>query len=105
MSDVSPMKLKDVLLAVKQANLTKTQLEDYHAALTHMLSDLKIEEADLKRKRALFLVEKREGMTATDVKNLWGATEDGQRLLLLEGYRGAIRAELDSVKTRIYALL
>lgn len=98
------MKLVDLLQSVKEENLTKTQLEDYHTALSGMAADLAVEIAELKKEKAMFEAGDPNSSIAK-MKVLWKATEKGQRLLLLEGYMKATNTQLRSLKNRLYAWL
>lgn len=98
------MKLADLLKEVKEAGLQKTQLEQYHVALSNMAADLAVEIADLQKKKAMFEASD-SNISVAKAKVLWKASEDGQRLLLLEGYMRATKTQLHSLKNRIYAWL
>lgn len=93
--------LTDMLRAVKEGNLTKTQLDNYHTALSGLYSDLQLEIADLKKKKALFEAGEPEKSVAK-MKVAWKATPEGQRLIELEGYARATSTQLRSLKNRLY---
>lgn len=98
------MKLKDLLVAVREKNLTKTQLEDYHSDLTNMYAQIHLELADIEKAEALyFLSDKKESDIAT--KRAWRASEKGQRQIELSHYAKATEKMLSSLKNRIYSLL
>lgn len=96
-------KLEDTLLAVKDENLDKSQLENYHAQLTHFLVDLRKEEARLLKEKALFMVDK--DMPDVKAKRMWDASTSGQRLFDIVAYIRSVKPELESLKTRIYSYL
>lgn len=98
------MKLRDLLTAVKEKNLNKSQLEDYYDDLTHIYSSVCMELAELKKKEAFYFMDhKQETDVAT--KRAWRVTDEGQRMLELEMYKSIIPRELSSLKTRIFAQL
>lgn len=98
------MKLTDLLQAVKEEHLTKTQLEDYHTSLSGMAADLSVEIADLEKKKAMFEASD-PNKSVAKMKVEWKATEEGQRLLLLKGYMSATKTQLRSLEKRIYVWL
>lgn len=99
-------RLTQLLEAVKTKNLSKAQLEDYHADLIHLYSAVLIERSDLRKKEAFYFAEKmRDGASDVSIKRMFRVTDDGQRLLELEAFKAILPKEIDSIKTRIYALL
>jgi len=102
------MKLRDLLKAVEDKNLTKAQVEEYYDDLTHVFSKVCMEVADLKKREALFFDEHmRQYPDDSDarIKRLWRITPEGQRLIELEAYKTVLPRELASLKNRIYSLL
>lgn len=111
------MILKDLIVAVKEKNLSKDQLEDYREQLSGLYADMQIEMAELEKAGALFFEEYRENHKeyATDspktiyptdisIKRKWQASEKGQRLLLLKRYCLATKELLNSLKSRLYSI-
>lgn len=109
------MKLLDLLTAVKEKNLTKQQLEDYHTELTSLYAQMMWEMADLEKKEAIyFLDNKDEGRkvslteyiltprTDVAIKRMWRGTPEGQRLIELKNYDKATSKVLTSLKSRMY---
>lgn len=94
--------LFDLIKAVQEKNLTKTQLEEYRDDLSNLYALLMFEMAELEKKEALFFVESK---LATDIakKRVWRATTEGQRLIELSRYAKACEKMLSSLKSRIYA--
>ncbi len=108
---------------VKDEKLPQHELEKYRDAMIHFRSDLLKLRADLKKKRALFYLECtceakkdiagrelhldwcRRRKSAPVKKNEFDATEDGQRLLTVEGYIPALRDEIDSCRDRVWSFL
>lgn len=98
------MKLTDLIIAVKDENLTKEQLEDYYSMACQLRTDIAMSLADYLKKEALFMANKTEGTVASK-KVEWKGSVDGQRLLELKSYMTAIKSLLEGVKSRIYSLL
>lgn len=100
--------LTSLLEKVKDDKLSKEQVEDYHAELTHLFSAVMLERADLKKKEALFFAQKmHENPDESDarIKRQWRITTEGLRLIELEAYKTIIPKEISSLKNRIYSLL
>ncbi len=98
------MKLAELIIAVKDENLTKEQLEEYYSMACQLRTDISMTMADYLKKEALFMADKVEGSVASK-KVEWKGSEDGQRLIELKSYMTAIKSLLDGVKNRIYAKL
>lgn len=96
------MKLTELLEAVKEEHMVKSQLENYHTSLSNMAADLAIELAELKKEKAMFEASD-PNKSVAKMKVEWKGTEKGQRLLLLEGYMKATMTQLKSLRNRIYA--
>ena len=98
------MNLKDLLLAVREKTLTKTQLEDYHTTLTALFGDIKDEQAEKEKGQAIFMYEKRDsGVSNEKNKWEWKASPEGQRLIELKALAGSVSKQLSSLKNRIYS--
>lgn len=97
------MNLLELFATVKEPNLTKTDLENYHTQLTSLYATMMLELADLEKTEAIFFLEKKE---ATDVatKRAWRGTPEGQRLIELNRYAKACEKVLSSLKSRLYAV-
>ena len=50
--------LKELILAVKDNKLTKTQLEEYRDAMSDLFANMQIEMAELEKTEALFMHDK-----------------------------------------------
>lgn len=94
--------LTDLFEAVKESNLTKTQLEDYHTQLTKLFADMHLAAADLEKAEAIFYNEKPE-KTDIATKRKWAVTEQGQRQIQIKHSLKATEKMLGSVKNRIYS--
>lgn len=101
------MTLKDLILSVKEKNLSKDQLEAYRDQMSHLYAEMQIEMAELEKEQALY-------MDATNASNIqdsvaqrkvkWNATTQGQRLIVLKRYCLAIKELLNSLKSRLYSI-
>ena len=94
----------DTLLAVKDISLSKEQLEDYHKTLCELKGEMKMRMATIKKARGMFMVQNPE-LTVAQREINWKASELGQEEMDMVGKLGACSSNIDSVKTRIYALL
>lgn len=97
--------LKDLILAVKEQNLTKEQLELYHDQLSNLFAEIMMEMADLEKEEALFLEVQGEDKSAISKKINWKATPSGQRLIVLKRYALAAKELINSLKSRTYRLI
>lgn len=103
------MQLKDLILAVKEKNLTKDQLESYRDEMSHVYAEMQMEMADLEKYEALFIEnypisEDGRFQSAIARKNAWKATNKGQRLIVLKRYCLATKELLNSLKSRLYSV-
>lgn len=96
--------LEDTLKAIRDDKLELPELEKLRDTLIHLKTDIGIQLADKKKARAMFLVQSFNGSVAAH-KIAFDATEDGQRLITLEGYLRGLGGEIDALATRIYAKL
>jgi hypothetical protein len=96
------MKLSELILAVKEKNLDKDQLESYRDQMSHLFADMQIEAAELEKEEALFM-DGEEGTVASK-KVAWKATPSGQRLIVLKRYMLATKELLNSLKSRLYSI-
>jgi hypothetical protein len=96
-------KLTDLFQAVKEENLNKYQLEQYHKELSDLYSQMFIELGEVKKRKAIFLANSTLPTTAAK-KIAWEASEDGQREIELKSFVKATAAQRDSLKSRLYAM-
>lgn len=96
-------KLSDTLLAVKDINLNKSQLESYHQTFCELKGEMKLELATLLKKKAFFLAEHKD-LSVAQRKIEWAVTQEGQRELDLKAYLGAVNANLESTKARLFSI-
>jgi hypothetical protein len=97
------MKLKELIKAVKEHNLTKDQLEDYRDQMSNLFAEMMLEIAELEKEEALFMERTiTPSVAATKIK--WKATPSGQRLIALKRYCLATKELLNSLKSRLYSI-
>ena len=101
------MKLLQLFQEVKDEKLSKEQIEDYHKQLSELRADIKIELAGIQKERAMFMLKDMEKLekSVAQAKIEWSGTEKGQREIELKAYVSATTDHINSLKTRIYALL
>lgn len=96
------MLFRELISAIHEKDLTKSQLEEYHSDLTNLYALMHLEKAELEKSEAIFLIDqKKESSIAT--KNAWRATKDGQRLIELDHFTKAAEKLLTSLKSRLYS--
>jgi len=93
--------LKDLIVSVKEQNLSKDQLEAYRDQLSGLYAEMQMEMADLEKEEALF-TGKLDG-SAISRKIAWKITESGLRLIMLKRYCLATKELLNSLKSRLYS--
>lgn len=98
------MTLQELIISVKEKNLDKNQLEAYHSELCNLKAQLKQEFADLKKKKAIYMLGREQGESVASREISWGASHDGQRKFDIEGYIGSTTALIEGVKARLYNL-
>lgn len=96
--------LRELILAVKEQNLTKTELEKYRDAMSDLFANMQLEMADLEKVEALFMNDKTDEKSVAQRKIEWKATKEGQRLLELKRYCLATKEMLNSLKSRLYQI-
>ncbi len=94
-------KLSELMVAVKEANLTKSQLEDYYRELTDLEVNMHMTMADLEKKEAQYL-EASEEKTGIASQRKWNVTPDGLREIEVKRYLKITEKLLSSVKHRIF---
>lgn len=94
--------LKDLIVSVKEKNLSKDQLEAYRDQLSSLYAEMNMEMADLEKEEALFM--EKTDTTVARAKVIWKATPSGQRLIVLKRYCLATKELLNSLKSRLYSI-
>lgn len=96
------MTLNELIVAVKEKNLSKDELEAYRGDMSNMFAQMQFEMADLEKAEALFM--EKTDATVARAKVLWKATKEGQRLIVLKRYTLATKELLNSLKSRLYSI-
>ncbi len=99
--------LTDLLEAVKETNLTKSQLEELRDKMTHLHSAMQLEMANVEKISAFFFdSHKLVNPEASDIsiKRKWKVNSQGQREIELNRFIKLIVKEIDSLKSRLYSL-
>lgn len=99
------MQLRELILAVKEKNLNKEQLELYSDQMSQLFADMQMEMSDLEKEEAIFMEGKASDESVANRKISWKATPSGQRLLVLKRYAVATKELLNSLKSRTYRLI
>lgn len=98
------MKLQELIMAVKEKNLDKDQLEAYRDQMSHLFADMQLEIAELEKEEAQFMATKDDSESVAQVKIQWKATKEGQRLIVLKRYCLATKELLNSLRSRLYSI-
>ncbi len=99
------MKLSELILAVKEKNLDKDQLENYRDQMSHLFAEMQLEMAELEKKEALWMNSSNwEDKSVAQRKIMWKSLDEGQRLLVLKRYCLATKELLNSLKSRLYSI-
>lgn len=99
------MQLLELIKKVKERNLNKSQLEDYHSQLSSLFAEMQLEMSEIEKEEAIFMHGKSDDESVANRKISWKATDKGQRLLVLKRYQLAVKELLNSLKSRIYTFL
>jgi hypothetical protein len=98
------MTLTELIVAVKEQNLSKDQLEEYQQQMSEVYAQMQFEMADLEKQEALYMNGKNEDESVANRKITWKATKEGQRLIVLKRYCIATKTLLNSLKSRLYSI-
>ncbi len=94
-------KLLKLFEAVKEVDLTKDKLEDYHKDLSELYADMHIELGEIKKRKGMYMLPNPE-LSGVAVLRKWAGTVDGQREIELKSYIKATSTILRSIKSRLY---
>lgn len=97
------MQLRELLEAVKEKQLTKTQLEAYRDELASLFAAMQLELAEIRKAKALFMFES-SLKTVASKGVAWGADPRGQREIELSHYSKGVEKVLSSLKSRLYQI-
>jgi len=93
--------LKDLIVAVKERNLTKDQLEVYRDSMAELVAQMHFELAEIEKECALFLDASEEKTEGGKIRK-WKVTSKGQREIELKNYIKATNKMIDSLKSRLF---
>jgi hypothetical protein len=93
--------MKELFEKIKEQNLSKDKLENYHTELTYLYTKLQFELADLEKKEAIFL-DSSEEKTLAGAKRKWDSLTEGQREIELKRMIKSTEKMLSSLKNRLY---
>ncbi len=96
------MTLLELFKAIKEKDLTKTELEEYRNQMSGLLSEMFLEMADLEKEEAGFLYERAENESIISRKVAWKATTAGKHLIVLKRYASATKTMMTSLRDRLY---
>lgn len=97
------MKLRDLILAVKEKHLSKDRLEAYRDELSNLSAQMFLEMAEIEKEAALYL-DASEVKSAVAATRKWAATPRGQREIELKNYIRATDKILASLRSRLYSI-
>lgn len=97
------MKLRDLILAVKEKHLSKDQLEAYRDELSNLSAQMFLEMAEIEKEAALYL-DASEEKSAVAAMRKWAATTRGQREIELKNYIRATDKIIASLRSRLYSI-
>lgn len=106
------MNLKELIEAVKEKNLTKTQLGEYRDDMTNLFASVALEMAESEKTEALYFLEvkalyrdnNQPQPTDIAIKRQWRGEPRGQRQIELKYSLKALEKMLSSLKSRIYSM-
>jgi hypothetical protein len=96
------MKLSELIQAVNERGLTKTQLEEYRDDMANVYARMQIELAEIRKAKALYDFEQQSDK-ATERARAWAASTKGLREIELAHYCKATEKLLSSLKSRLYS--
>lgn len=100
--------LETLIEKVREENLSKDMLEQYHTEITYLDNLMRMELAPIEKEEALYFnsysspIWVGEKLTDIGIKRKWRATEKGQRQIELNHYLKVTPKLLQSIKTRLY---
>ena len=100
--------LKDLILAVKEKNLSKEQLESYSDQMSMLFAEMELELAEVEKAKAIFFEDEKIGkekVSDISVKRSWSATDKGFREIELKRYLLATKELILSLKSRTFRLI
>lgn len=101
------MTLNELILAVKEKNLSKDDLEHYRGAMSELYAEMQLELAEVEKAKAIKMEEMRIAYpeaSEVKLKGNWQARPEGLREIVLKRYCLATKELLNSLKSRLYSI-
>ncbi len=96
--------LTELIEKVKEENLTKSQLEQYHTEVSYLSNLYELELAGIEKDGARFMGTMGDGETVAKMKVMWRKNPQGQREIELKRFLKVTGKLLQSIKTRLYSI-
>jgi hypothetical protein len=97
--------LQDLIISVKEKNLSKDELEAYRDQLSNLYAEMQIEMAELEKTEAEYMADPLfEELSVAERKVQWKGRPSGMRLIVLKRYCLATKELLNSLKSRLYSI-
>lgn len=97
--------LTDLLVKIKEENLTKEQCEEYYDKMVNLHSLMELEVAELEKKSALFMDTFPDVISNAERERKWKATADGQREIELKHFLRIATKQIKALYSRNFRLL
>ena len=99
------MQLKELIIAVKEKNLSKDDLENYRDQMSQLFAEMQLELADLEKLKAMYMdTNSKAGVSDISIKRHWQGSKEGLREIVLKRYCLATKELLNSLKSRLYSI-
>lgn len=97
--------LTDLLLKVKEQNLTKEQAQEYYDDMVNLHSMMELEISELEKKSALFMDRFPDEISGVERERKWKVTPEGQREIELKHFLRIATKQIKSLYSRNFRLL
>lgn len=101
------MKLSELIIAIKEKNLSKDDLENYRNDMSQIYADMQMELAECEKTKAIKFEELKIAYPESSdisIKRRWQASATGLREIELKRYCLATKELLNSLKSRLYSI-
>jgi len=101
------MTLTELIVAVKEKDLSKEELEAYADQMSSLYAEMQLELAEVEKEKAKFfsVYENDKSVTDISIKRAWQSRELGLREITLKRYLLATKELLNSLKSRTFRLI
>jgi len=96
------MNLTELLVEVREQNLTKTKLEELYTEFLNLYSSTELRLGELEKEEALYM-ESYSTIPLAHAKRKWSAATWGQELITLKRQSKVLEKQLSAIKHRIYS--